>query len=86
VSRLAADAQALARTITDPDAQARSLAALATVAAQTGDLDRARHLLAVAVSLDVREIRSWAGTVSRLFPPVIREAGDVFLRAYRSKA
>ena len=37
-------AEALARAITDPDAQAQALAELATVAAQTGDLDRAGAL------------------------------------------
>ncbi len=85
-SRLAADAEALARTITDPDAQAGALTQLATVAAQAGDADRTRHLLALAISMDAREIGSWAGTVSRLFPSAIRDAGDVFLSAYRSKA
>ena len=84
-SRLAADAEALARTITDPDAQAGALTQLATVAAQAGDADRTRHLLALATSADTREIGAWAGTVSRLFPSVIKDAGDVFLSAYRAK-
>jgi Trypsin-like peptidase domain len=85
-SRLAADAETLARAITDPDSQARALTQLATTATEAGDADRARHLLALATSVDAREIGSWAGTVSRLFPSVIKDARDVFLRAYRAKA
>ena len=84
-SRLAADAEDLARTITDPDAQAGALTQLATVAAQAGDADRTRHLLALATSADAREIGAWVGTVSRFFPSVIKDAGDVFLSAYRAK-
>jgi Trypsin-like peptidase domain len=84
-SRLAADVEDLARTITDPDAQARALTQLATIAAQAGDADRTRHLLALATSADAREIGAWAGTVSRLFPSVIKDAGDVLLSAYRPK-
>jgi len=78
-------AEAVARVITDPDAQARALSQLATVAAQAGDADRARRLLALAVSSEARDIRSWSGTVSRLFPSVIRDAGDIFLSVYKSK-
>ena len=47
-SRLAADAEALARAITRPDAQARWLAQLAVAAAQAGDRDRASRLAADA--------------------------------------
>ena len=50
-SRLAADAEALARTITDPDDQARALTDLATATAQAGDLDRASRLAADAEAL-----------------------------------
>ena len=41
---LARQAEALARSITDPDWQAQALAALARMAARTGDLDRAEAL------------------------------------------
>src|SRR5207245_2342701 len=43
-SRLAADAEALARTITRPDGQAQALAELASAAARAGDPDRASRL------------------------------------------
>jgi hypothetical protein len=85
-SGLAADAEALARTITDPDIQAETLTQLATIAAQAGDEDRTRHLLALAISVNTREIGSWAGMMSLLFPSVIKNAGDVFRTVYRSKA
>jgi hypothetical protein len=49
-SRLTADAEALARTITDWD-QARALGELAAAAAQAGDLDRANRLAADAEAL-----------------------------------
>jgi hypothetical protein len=50
-SRLAADAEALARIITDPDFQAWALAKLAAAAAQAGDPDRASRLAADAEAL-----------------------------------
>ena len=43
--RLAADTEALARTITDPDGQAGALTAVARVIGQAGDLDRAEALV-----------------------------------------
>jgi hypothetical protein len=83
-SQLATDAEVLAQAITDPDAQAEALAQLAISAGQNGDMGRARHLLAVAVSSEAHEIRSWAEAVSRLFPEALRNAGEVFLSAYKS--
>ena len=50
-SRLAADAEALAHAITDPDAQTRALTVLAAAAAQAGDPDRASRLAADAEAL-----------------------------------
>ena len=41
---MAANAEALARTITHPDDQAEALTDLATAAAQAGDFDRAKAL------------------------------------------
>ena len=83
-SRLAAEAEALARTITNPDAQAQALAQLAGAAAQAGDPDRARHLMALALSVESSAIDSWIEGVSRLFPSAIRGAGDVFIDAYKT--
>jgi hypothetical protein len=79
-------AEALARGITDPMLQAWALAALAGAAAHVGDLDRARHLLALALSMDSPEIRWRIEQVSRLFPSAIRGAGDVFESAYKTEA
>ena len=47
-------AEALARAITDPDAQAQALAELVTVVAQTGDLDRAEALAHTITDPDAR--------------------------------
>jgi hypothetical protein len=85
-SLLAADAEELARTLTNAEVQARVLADLAVAAAEARDLERARHLLALAISAETPEIRFWVGTVSGLFPSVIRNAGDVFLSVYTEGA
>jgi hypothetical protein len=79
-------AEALARTITRPDAHAQALAELASAAAQAGDPDRSRHLLALALSAESAEIRSWIEGVSHFFPSAIRGAGDVFISAYKTGA
>jgi hypothetical protein len=50
-SRLATDAEALARTITDHDNQVQALINLAAAAAQAGDLDRASRLATDAEAL-----------------------------------
>ena len=51
-------AEALARTITDPDAQARALTGVATATAQAGDLDRAEALARTITDPDARPRRS----------------------------
>ena len=79
-------AEALARTITNPDDQAEALTELAAAAAQAGDIDHARRLLAHTVMLETSKIRWLVAAVSRLFPSVIRDAGDVFLGAYKAGA
>jgi hypothetical protein len=63
---------------------AGSLNALASAAAQAGDPDRARRLLALALSAESPEIGSWVEGVSHFFPSVIRGAGDVFISAYKT--
>jgi len=83
-ARLAADAESLARSIADADGQAEALAGLATVASQAGEPERARRLMALALSLETREIGWLVGVVARLFPQVIKDAGDVFLNVYAS--
>jgi hypothetical protein len=83
-ARLAADAESLARGIADADGQVEALAGLATVASQAGDPDRARRLMALALSLETRETGWLVGVVARLFPQVIKDAGDVFLNVYAS--
>ena len=77
-------AEALARAVTDPVGQAEALAALATIAVQAGHPDRARHLLALALSVEMPHLRWWIATVSRLFPSIIRDTKDIFLRAYKT--
>jgi hypothetical protein len=83
-SRLADDAEALARHITNPHDQARALAELAAPALRAGDPDRARRVLALAIIMQTPEVGWLTGTVSRLFPSVIAAAGQVFLAAYRA--
>ena len=78
-------AEALARTITDPGAQARALAGLVTVIAQAGDPDRAGRILARALIMDAPEIW-WVETVSHFFPSFIGGAWDVLADAYTTRA
>jgi len=77
-------AEALARTITDPDSRQQALAELASAIAQAGDLDRARDLLALALSADSPEIIWWIEAVTEYFPDVIAGAGPMFLTAYQT--
>ena len=82
-ARLTADAEEAARTLENPNDQARALIELATEAAQAGHPDRACHLLALVLSGEEPEIRWWTETVARFFPSIIRDAGDMFLSAYK---
>ncbi|OJF13359.1 hypothetical protein [Couchioplanes caeruleus] len=52
--RLATDAETAARSITDPAAQAQTLAAVAEAVAAAGDYHRAGNLLGVVLA-----VRSW---------------------------
>jgi hypothetical protein len=74
-------AEALARAITDPEAQAQALTGLAAAAAQAGDQDRARHLLALMLVMDLSGTW-WIKTVLQLFPSVAAGAWDVLASAY----
>jgi len=76
-------AEALARAITDPYAGARALTELADAAAQAGDPDRARHLLALTLSMESPEIPG-IEVVSQFFPSAVRGAGGVFVSAYKA--
>jgi hypothetical protein len=75
----------VARAITDPYYQARALAELATAAAQAGHPDRARHLLALTLSVESPEIPG-IDVVSQFFPSAVRGAAGVFVNAYRAGA
>ena len=78
--------EALAGTIANPFCWVQAFTGLAVASAQVGDPDRARHLLALALSGEELQIYPWIGTVARFFPSIIRDAGDMFLSAYRAGA
>jgi Trypsin-like peptidase domain len=82
-AQLAAGAEDLARALAHPNDQARALSLLATEAAQAAHHDRARHLLTLSISGEDPEIRWWIETVARFYPSIIREAGKMFLSAYK---
>src|SRR5262249_14845092 len=82
--RIAADAEAATRTFPRPGALVRPLTTLATVVGQCGDLDHTRHLVALAASAGSAQIDDWIGVASNYFPAAIKEAGDAFIRAYRT--
>jgi Flp pilus assembly protein TadD len=79
--RIIGDAEAVARTIINPDHKAHAFTELASVAAKAAPY-RARHLLAQAISVEPPKIREWTEAVSRFFPEIIRDTGGVFLAAY----
>jgi hypothetical protein len=60
-----------------------SLTELAASTAQAGDPDRARYLLALALSTESSEICG-IDVVSRFFPSAIRNAVGVFVDAYKA--
>jgi hypothetical protein len=66
--------------------QAQVIAGLASAAAQAGDPDRARHLLALALIAESPEISSGIEGVSHFFPSAIRGAGAMFISAYKAGA
>jgi hypothetical protein len=55
--------------------------ALARAVAQAGDPDRARDLLALALSTDSPEIVWWMEALTECFPDVVRDVRDMFLMA-----
>jgi hypothetical protein len=75
-------AEALARSITDPDSQQRALAKLASAVAQAGDRDRAQDLLVLALSADSPEITWWMEALTECFPDVIAGARTMFCTAH----
>jgi hypothetical protein len=83
--RLADDAEALARTITDPDYRGKAFADLVEITAYASNLDRAGRLLARALIMDPPGIW-WVRVVSHFFPSLICDACDVLSDAYATTA
>jgi hypothetical protein len=81
VRRLAADAEAAARTTTDPGGQVLALIAVAKAATQAGDLDRARHLFARVPIMDPLKI-SWVKAACHFYPRALEGAWDILASAY----
>jgi hypothetical protein len=57
---------------------------LAGAVARAGDLDRARNLLALALSADSPEIVWWMEALTEWFPDVISGARNMFLAAFET--
>jgi hypothetical protein len=78
-------AEALARTLTNPDAQAQALNDMATAAAQSGDLNRAERLLADTMMTN-SDTLSWVMTTCEFFPLSIGNTLDILASAYAIRA
>ena len=68
-----------------PHNQAQALAYLATTIAHTGDLNRARRLMARALIMDPLD-NWWVKTVPHLFPSGVGTALDILVDAYARRA